>query len=127
MHFIGIPASRLASSPGHSHFLMLHAKQEGLVCECTCMTPLCVFPRKYRKVTLHSREDCLFLATIFKRKACKYTRMHTLEPYLQSVTNGSTHKTSDLAALYLIKRSFSLRSVTWRCTNTQKLIPEPNI
>ena len=50
-------------------FSMLHAeKREGLVRERTCVMPLGVIPRTYKKVTSCSREGSLFQATNFKRK-----------------------------------------------------------
>ena len=56
----------LASSPGPPSLSMLHAvKREGLVGERTCVTPLRVMLRMYRKVT--SRP---FQATVFERKVC---------------------------------------------------------
>ena len=87
MHSIEILAINASLVPRPLPFFnVAHKKREGLVCKRMCMTPLCVIP------TSHSQEGCLFQATIFKRKVCKYNWMHTSQPYLRSATKRSAHK-----------------------------------
>ena len=46
--------------------VVLTCPREGLVRERTCVTPLGVMPRTYKKVTSRSRERGLFQATVLK-------------------------------------------------------------